>query len=40
LAADVADLSLLGLVRVFLEYLRALIEGILGARPTDHEDGS
>ena len=40
LAADVADLSLLGLYGVFLEYLRALVEGILGARATDDEDGS
>jgi len=40
LTADVADLSLLGPIRVFLEYLRALFEGILGARATDDEDGS
>ncbi len=40
LAADVADLSLLGPIVVFLEYLRALIEGILGGRATDDEDGS
>jgi hypothetical protein len=40
LAADVADLSLLGPIKVFFEYLRALIEGILGARATDDEDGS
>jgi hypothetical protein len=40
LAADVADFSLLGPIRVFLEYLRALFEGILGARATDDEEGS
>ena len=40
LAADVADLSLLGPIRVFLEYLRALVEGILGVRATDDEDDS
>ena len=40
LAADVVDLSLLGPIRLFLEYLRALLEGIFGARATDDEDGS
>jgi hypothetical protein len=40
LAADVADLSLLGPIRVFFEYLRALIEAILAMGTTDDEDGS
>jgi hypothetical protein len=39
LAADVADLSLLGPIRVFLEYLRALVEGLLGmSTPYDEDD--
>ena len=40
LTADVADLTLLGPITVFLEYLRALFEGILGRRATEDEEDS
>ena len=40
LAADVVDLSLMGPARLFLEYLRALVEGILGLSTNDDEDPS
>ena len=40
LAADVADLSVLGPMRLFLEYLRALFEGVLGQHATEDEDAS